>query len=34
VIELDLKLADEIREKLPLIKNRRTDVYAKHGLQA
>jgi predicted amidohydrolase len=34
VIELDLKLTDEVREKLPLIKNRRTDVYAKHGLQA
>ena len=32
VIELDLKLADEVREKLPLIKNRRADVYAKHGL--
>jgi predicted amidohydrolase len=34
VIELDLKLVDNAREKLPLLKNRRTDVYAKHGLQA
>ena len=34
VIELNLKLADEVREKLPLFKNRRTDVYAKHGLLA
>ena len=34
VIELEMKLVDEVREKLPLLKNRRTDVYAKHGLQA
>jgi predicted amidohydrolase len=34
VIELDLKLVGDAREKLPLLKNRRTDVYAKHGLQA
>jgi predicted amidohydrolase len=32
VIELDLKLVGEAREKLPLLKNRRTDVYAKHSL--
>jgi predicted amidohydrolase len=32
VIELDLKLVNDVREKLPLIKNRRTDVYAKHAL--
>jgi hypothetical protein len=31
VIELDLKLVNEVREKLPLLKNRRTDVYAKHA---
>jgi predicted amidohydrolase len=31
VIELDLQLVTEVREKLPLIKNRRTDVYAKHA---
>lgn len=29
VIELDMKLIKEVREKLPLLKNRRTDVYAK-----
>jgi len=31
VIELDLQLVSEFREKLPLLKNRRTDVYAKHA---
>ncbi|MSP40970.1 MAG: carbon-nitrogen hydrolase family protein [Deltaproteobacteria bacterium] len=31
VIELDLKLVNEVREKLPLLKNRRTDVYAKYS---
>ena len=30
VLELDLKLVNETREKLPLLKNRRTDVYARH----
>ena len=30
VIELNLQLVNEIREKLPLLKNRRTEVYAKH----
>jgi predicted amidohydrolase len=30
VVELDLKLVSETREKLPLLKNRRTDVYARH----
>jgi predicted amidohydrolase len=29
VIELDLPLLNEVREKLPLLKNRRADVYAK-----
>ena len=29
VIELDLNLVGEVREKLPLLKNRRTDVYAR-----
>jgi predicted amidohydrolase len=32
VIELDLKLVNEVREKLPLLKNRRADVYAKFRL--
>ncbi|MGH7852843.1 MAG: nitrilase-related carbon-nitrogen hydrolase, partial [Candidatus Binatia bacterium] len=31
VRELDLKLVQETREKLPLLKNRRTDVYARHA---
>jgi predicted amidohydrolase len=31
VLELDLKLVNETREKLPLLKNRRTDVYARQG---
>lgn len=30
VIELDLQLVRETREKLPLLKNRRADVYAQH----
>jgi predicted amidohydrolase len=29
VIELDLRLVTEVRDKLPLLKNRRTDVYAR-----
>jgi deaminated glutathione amidase len=32
VVNLDLKLVTETREKLPLLKNRRTDVYARHPL--
>jgi deaminated glutathione amidase len=32
VIEVDLNIVNEVREKLPLLKNRRTDVYAKHRL--
>jgi deaminated glutathione amidase len=32
VVNLDLKLVAETREKLPLLKNRRTDVYARHPL--
>lgn len=34
VVELDFKLVSETREKLPLLSNRRTDVYAKHGAGA
>jgi predicted amidohydrolase len=34
VIDLDVKLVGDAREILPLLKNRRTDVYAKHDLQA
>ena len=30
VIKLNLQLVNEVREKLPLLKNRRTDVYANH----
>jgi predicted amidohydrolase len=30
VVNLDLKLVTETREKLPLLKNRRTDVYTRH----
>jgi len=30
VVELDLSFVNEIREKLPLLKNRRADVYQKH----
>jgi predicted amidohydrolase len=33
VIELDLKLVDEVREKLPLLKNRRADIYSRHRSQ-
>ncbi len=29
-IELDLRLVNEVREKLPLLKNRRSELYAKH----
>ncbi len=32
IVNLDLKLVTETREKLPLLKNRRTDVYARHPL--
>jgi deaminated glutathione amidase len=32
IIEIDLKLVRETREKLPLLQNRRTDVYARHAL--
>lgn len=31
VVDIDLKLVAEVRDKLPLLHNRRTDVYAKHG---
>ncbi len=30
VIELNLQLVNDVREKLPLLKHRRTDVYPKH----
>ena len=30
VVELDLSLVNEVRGKLPLLKNRRIDVYQKH----
>jgi len=32
VVDLDLSLVTEVREKLPLLPNRRADVYAGHGL--
>ena len=32
LLELDLNLVNEVRKKLPLLANRRTDVYAKHPL--
>jgi deaminated glutathione amidase len=32
IVELDLSLVSEVREKLPLLKNRRAEIYAKHGL--
>jgi deaminated glutathione amidase len=31
IVELDLSLVKETRDKLPLLKNRRTDVYARHA---
>ena len=31
MVELDLQLVEQTREKLPLLKNRRADVYARHG---
>ncbi len=34
IVDLDLSLVTEVREKLPLLKNRRADVYANHGLAA
>lgn len=34
VLELDFRLVNETREKLPLLKNRRTDVYARHAAGA
>ena len=30
VVDIDLALVKEVREKLPLLQNRRTDVYARH----
>ena len=33
-VELDLNLIKETRQKLPLLKNRRADVYARHGATA
>ena len=34
VVDLELSLVAEVREKLPLLKNRRADIYANHGLVA
>ena len=34
VVDLDLKLVNETREKLPLLNNRRTDVYARFAMTA
>jgi hypothetical protein len=31
-VELDLQLVEQTREKLPLLKNRRADVYARRAL--
>ena len=31
LVELDLNLVSEVRDKLPLLKNRRAEIYAKHG---
>ena len=31
IVELDLSLVKETRDKLPLLQNRRTDVYARHA---
>lgn len=31
LVDLDLAMVTEVREKLPLLQNRRTDVYAKHN---
>lgn len=30
VVDIDLSIVKEVREKLPLLQNRRTDVYARH----
>jgi predicted amidohydrolase len=30
IVEIDLRLVAEVRDKLPLLKNRRADIYAKH----
>ena len=32
IVDLDLDVVQEVREKLPLVKNRRADVYRKYGL--
>jgi predicted amidohydrolase len=32
IIDLDLRMVGEAREKLPLLKNRRAEVYARHLL--
>jgi predicted amidohydrolase len=34
IVDLDFSLVAEVREKLPLLQNRRADVYAGHGLPA
>jgi predicted amidohydrolase len=32
IVEVDVDLVRDTREKLPLLQNRRTDVYARYGL--
>lgn len=34
IVEADLNLVRDTREKLPLLQNRRTDVYARHALKS
>ena len=34
IVDLDLSLVAEVREKLPLLKNRRADIYADNGVAA
>jgi deaminated glutathione amidase len=34
IVEVDLNLVRDTREKLPLLQNRRTDVYARHALKS
>jgi predicted amidohydrolase len=31
IVDLDVNLVKEVREKLPLLKNRRSDIYAKYN---
>ena len=34
IVELDVNLVRDTREKLPLLQNRRTDIYARHALSS